>query len=323
MGSAVEAGRYAPPAPGDVSVVVCAYTMQRWGDTQKAVLSLLHQLDPVREVILVVDHNDELYYAACAAFADVQVIASTGPKGLSGARDTGVARAAGSIVAFLDDDAAAAPDWSRELVAGYDGADVIGVGGRIDPVWPTSRPSWWPPEFDWVVGCSYTGPRGRHPVRNMIGANMSLRADVCDTGGFDTRIGRVGADVAGCEETELCIRARRLFPDTEILYQPGAVVRHTVPADGQPGATSCAAASARAGPRPGSPRSPAMTRPWPPSASTCCVPCRSACCAGWPAATRAGGSPSRWACSATALGYQRARGTTAAATAGADRVLTG
>jgi hypothetical protein len=43
----------------------------------------------------------------------------------------------------------------------------------------TASPVWFPCEFDWVVGCTYAGMdvRGGR-IRNPIGANMSIRADV-------------------------------------------------------------------------------------------------------------------------------------------------
>ena len=32
------------------------------------------------------------------------------------------------------------------------------MGGRVDPDWEGgARPRWFPAEFGWVVGCSYTG----------------------------------------------------------------------------------------------------------------------------------------------------------------------
>jgi hypothetical protein len=58
---------------------------------------------------------------------------------------------------------------------------------------------------------------------------MSLRREVFTTvGGFLTDVGRVGSWPLGCEETELCIRVRRLIPGSVIVYEPRARVRHRV-----------------------------------------------------------------------------------------------
>jgi hypothetical protein len=136
-------------------------------------------------------------------------------------------------VAFIDDDAVADADWLKYLGAAYAREDVLGVGGGIEPEWLHGRPAWFPAEFDWVVGCSYRGlPEFAGPVRNMIGANMSLRREVFDEiGGFNEGVGRVGAVPLGCEETELCIRAGARWPGRTFLYEPQARVQHKVPGD--------------------------------------------------------------------------------------------
>ena len=43
-----------------VSVIICAYTAERWDDTMRAVASVQAQQPAPKEIILVVDHNPEL-----------------------------------------------------------------------------------------------------------------------------------------------------------------------------------------------------------------------------------------------------------------------
>ena len=214
------------------AVVVCAYTELRWSCIQAAVRSLRDQTRPPDEVVLVVDHNPALLKRARAAFRTVTVVANTGARGLSGARNTGLAAASADVVAFLDDDARAEPEWLERLLAGYR-PGILGVGGSAVPDLSTrARPGWLPEEFDWVIGCSYRGqPTRTAPVRNFIGANMSFRRrSLLAVGGFAEGIGRVGRVPLGCEETELCIRLRQRFPGN-LLYDPSARVRHLVPGD--------------------------------------------------------------------------------------------
>lgn len=106
---------------------------------------------------------------------------------------------------------------------------MIGAGGRIDPDWANGRPAWFPLEFDWVVGCTYLGmPTETADVRNMIGANMSLRSTVLErVGDFSSDVGRTGKLPVGCEETELCIRALDAT-NGRIVYDPSAAVDHLV-----------------------------------------------------------------------------------------------
>ncbi len=217
-----------------VSVVICAYTMRRWDQLAEAVASVRGQTRPADELIVVVDYCETLQERAADALGpQIQVLANTGPRGLSGARNTGVAAATGDVVAFLDDDATAEPDWLDVLCGHYAEPSVVGVGGLVVPRWEVAPPRWFPPEFGWVVGCSYTGqPRVTAVVRNPIGANMSFRRDpVLAVGGFATSVGRVGADGVGCEETELSIRLARHDREARILHEPGAAVHHLVPAE--------------------------------------------------------------------------------------------
>jgi glycosyltransferase involved in cell wall biosynthesis len=219
------------PALPTLTVAVCAYTTRRWADLGAALDSLRHQQHPPEEVLLVVDHCPELAVRAELARPDVRVIANQEARGLSGARNTAVAHAHGEVIAFLDDDAVAEPDWTGRLLAGYRDPAVLGVGGLVRPRWEGGRPAWFPPEFDWVVGCSYRGlPEHAAPVRNFIGANMSFRrAELVAAGGFRSELGRVGNRPLGCEETELCLRLSAAHPGRELRYDPAAAVRHHVP----------------------------------------------------------------------------------------------
>lgn len=50
---------------------------------------------------------------------------------LSRSRNIGIALAAGSFVAFIDDDALPEPVWLEQLLAGFDAPDVAGVSGLV------------------------------------------------------------------------------------------------------------------------------------------------------------------------------------------------
>jgi len=222
------------------SVVVCAYTEDRWEDIVAAMESLRKQTLKPSDIILVIDHNDRLFERA-KSLQDVVTIRNSGARGASASRNSGVAAASGSVVAFLDDDAIAHSDWLEMLLRAYAQPNVAGVGGSIDPGWPTEAPRWFPEEFNWVVGCTYLGMRTTTgPVRNLIGANMSVRRDVWEhiggfMDGFGTVASAVNASGAGecrassAEETEFCIRVSQAYPGLRWIYEPRAWVRHRVP----------------------------------------------------------------------------------------------
>jgi GT2 family glycosyltransferase len=212
-----------------VSVVVCCHTDERWGDICNALASVRSQVGAADEIIVVVDHAPALLERIRGEFDDLAVVENTSVRGLAGARNRGVAVARAEIVAFIDDDAIAADDWLDRLCEPYADPAVVAVGGRVEPRWDGSRPVWFPPEFDWVVGCTSAGHPGEGPIRTVLGANMSFRRAIfTDLGGFDGRVGHGGAVPAGCEETELCTRIREQRPDAVVWYAPRAVVHHRV-----------------------------------------------------------------------------------------------
>jgi glycosyltransferase involved in cell wall biosynthesis len=214
-----------------VSVVICSYTEDRWDMLMAAVESVRAQTVPPQQTIVVVDYNTDLYKRLIFTVSDVVIVENTSAKGLSGARNTGAAAATAGIVAFLDDDAQAAPDWLERLTALYDDHDVLAVGGRVEPQWEAGRPAYFAEELDWIVGCTHRGmPKVAAEVRNVIGANMSFRSEVLDgVGGFNTSLGRQNSLPLGCEETEICIRAVIGTPGARVVYEPDALVRHFVP----------------------------------------------------------------------------------------------
>ncbi|MGE5223999.1 MAG: glycosyltransferase family 2 protein [Omnitrophica WOR_2 bacterium] len=220
-----------PDSHPKFSVIICAYTEKRWESLLQAVESVQNQTLPPREIILVIDHNPDLFRSASQQLKNILTVENQQEPGLSGARNTGISRAQGSFIAFMDEDAIPAPDWLEKLATPYRDPEIMGVGGAIEPIWESRKPAWFPDEFTWVVGCTYKGmPVAASPVRNLIGCNMSFRREVFETsGGFRNDMGRIGSIPAGCEETELCIRARHRFPGKTLLYQPEAKVKHRVP----------------------------------------------------------------------------------------------
>jgi glycosyltransferase involved in cell wall biosynthesis len=236
----LRSGAVRPP----ITLVVCTYTTRRASALQTTISAVLDQVYATDEVVVVVDHNPELFDhvvfslgetargETLGADARVRVIANENARGLSGARNTGVSRARGEVVVFLDDDAIPHPGWLAQLTEPFADPEVIGTGGLAIPTWEAAPPDWLPEEFLWVVGCSYKGlPERPVEIRNPIGANMAFRRSVVETaGGFSDGLGRVGRTPLGCEETEFSIRATRTSGG-RIIQQPTAIVDHMVTAD--------------------------------------------------------------------------------------------
>jgi len=212
------------------SVIICAYTEERWEELLSAVESVKNQTVPSGEIIVVIDHNHRLFERASKQIAGIRIIQNVKAQGLSGARNSGIKAAQFDLVAFMDEDARADPRWLEILSDPFQDRHVMGAGGSILPYWVSGRPAWFPEEFNWVVGCTYRGMgEVRGPIRNLIGCNMAFRRDILvASGGFRSGIGRYGALPFGCEETELCIRASSKFAGVFIL-EPASRVVHRIP----------------------------------------------------------------------------------------------
>ena len=219
--------------PG-ITVLICCYTHDRLDQLSTGIRSAQTQLRPDSdELIVIVDHNDALRADLISAFpSGITVIPNAATRGLSGARNTGVAAARTELVAFVDDDAVLRPGALDSVRSAFADASVIAVGGAVHAKWEAGAPpSWFPDEFGWVVGCDYRGlAADGAEIRNPIGAAMAVRrAELQKIGGFSDRLGRVGTVPAGCEETLMGIELRQQFPGSKVVRIEEFAVDHFVP----------------------------------------------------------------------------------------------
>ena len=99
----------------------------------------------------------------------------------------------------------------------------------MTPDWVDGKPSFFPDEFLWLVGCNQPG-FGDHmdEVRNTYGCNISFRKEVFEKlGGFSENVGRIADKPIQGHESEICIRMREEF-DRGVIYTENAVVNHKV-----------------------------------------------------------------------------------------------
>ena len=215
--------------PFKVSVVICAYTIERLHDIHEAVASVLAQSLKPYEVIVSVDHNEELCHRLKQELPpEVKVVLNKGVRGSAEARNAGIRFSTGDIAAFIDDDAIAGKDWLGHLMQHYQDPSVIAVGGRIVSVWRDGRPRWFPEELDWIVGGTYKGYiEAQTRIRNLLWPNMSFRREVCNRIGFiRTDLGALGKTARAGDETEFCMRISHHIPSAIILHEPNAIVYH-------------------------------------------------------------------------------------------------
>jgi glycosyltransferase involved in cell wall biosynthesis len=219
-----------------VSVVLCTHTMDRYDYCRAAAESVLDQSYEDVELVLVSDGNPEVYDRFETEFgerADVVTHCNDENVGLLESRNNGAEAATGDVVAFIDDDAVAHPEWIERLVAAYEEHDAIAAGGRMDPIWVDGKADFLPEEHWYLIGATYKGfGDGRDrpaEVRNTNGSNISFRREVfLELDGFDDAIGgRKGDKNLQGGETELCARMSAKYGE-RVWYNPDAVVAHKV-----------------------------------------------------------------------------------------------
>lgn len=212
----------------DISVVVPCYTEKRLPGIAAALASLQHQQFPPHAVIVAVDNNETLARQLQDMFGWVTVVVNKRQRGASATRNRGVEAVTTKYTAFLDDDEVADRDWLQELTRPLVEIEVVGTGGKYNVTWPSGKPSWFPREFEWVVGGSYEGlPTLTAPVRNVWSGSMAVRTDIFrSVGGFRADFGKRG-DVSQPEDTDLCIRMAA--SGGRWMYVPTATIDHSIP----------------------------------------------------------------------------------------------
>jgi GT2 family glycosyltransferase len=214
-----------------IAAVVCTY--RRPALLPLALASL--EAQTLRDAEVLVVDNDPAASARelLAGFPRARYVHEPSP-GHSAARNAGMAAARSRLVAFIDDDAQAAPDFLERTLRAFEEVTPrpACVGGRVEPLWGGPRPSWLGDELlgylsvvDWSGAPGFLGER-----RWLVGTNLSVDvAALARVGGFSTRLGRRGASLRSNDEIELQRRVRAA--GLPIYYDPSIVVRHHVDAE--------------------------------------------------------------------------------------------
>jgi glycosyltransferase involved in cell wall biosynthesis len=219
-----------------VSVVVCTYAMERYEAFSETVESILAQTHTPLEVVLVVDGNPNVFKRVCEDFgdaderdgvADVILHDNDENQGISYSRTKGGELATGEVVAFIDDDAVAELDWVAKLVEVYETTDAVAVGGDVRPDWQVERPTFFPEEFYWLVGCVEPDfAEDGEEVRNTYGSNISYRREAfLAVGGYDPNTGRKGDRHLQAHEAPVGVRLLREY-SKGMVFTKDAVVHH-------------------------------------------------------------------------------------------------
>jgi GT2 family glycosyltransferase len=180
-----------------VSIIVITYSIEREPDIKDLLASLRDQTFRDFEVIVVVEKSRDLparllEYAGMIELTNLRVLVNDAEPGPAPSYNIGVASSSGTIVAFLDDDTVAFPDWLEAVVATFQDQSVIGMSGAALPRWEARGLEWYPRELYWMLSCSdWLGASGTVDIRTAWGNNMAFRREVfAATEGFRSELSR-------------------------------------------------------------------------------------------------------------------------------------
>ena len=207
------------PTPADVTVLVC--TRNRAGMLRGALRAIVDSTPPEVEVMVVDSGSDTKETREVATESGSVYVASE--KGLSIARNAGLAASARPIVIYTDDDCRPTAGWVDALLTHFEDDDVSAVTGwMLDHSVSVRAPSG-------ETGAPRAGNAKRFvaPITGIDaghGAVMAFRRDILlRIGGFDDVMG-AGQEMAGAEDLDIFVRLLRA--GTSIVHEPSCVVQH-------------------------------------------------------------------------------------------------
>ena len=231
------AGRMAYEIPGsdadvrDVSVVIC--TLNRPILLRKAIASAARQSNRLGldfEIVVVdnsVEKGSQGLVKAAQSEESVPIRYVWEPRSnISLARNRGIRETQSLLVAFLDDDEEADPDWLDELVGALRHHDADVVLGPVLPIFEGGRPPQWDPTGAHFA-CAFALTTGTRPPWGYSGNSLIRRATcLAREEPFDPIFGSTGG-----EDTDFF---RRLEDERRrIIWSSSAIVRETQPIERQ------------------------------------------------------------------------------------------
>lgn len=207
-----------------LSVVIC--TCNRPEQLERCLLGFEAAIPPGEpwEIIVVVNDTGKRSIAVVEAVARrgrLPLTYSVEPKpGLSSARNHGIARARGQILAFTDDDCLIAENWMSAILSEFASDPELSVlGGRVDLADPQTLPIAIRPFADRVRISAFP-----ELMRRLIGCNMAMRRHIfARVGTFDIRLGS-GGRLSGGDDLDFLYRA--LKAGMKVCYSPDVQIRH-------------------------------------------------------------------------------------------------
>lgn len=213
------------------SITVVVPTYRRTADLEKCLISLNGQIREPDEIVVVCRENDltTIDFLERKSLNDLKLrYIKVSEAGAIASMSAGVELASGNIVALIDDDAYAWPDWLLRIEKYFSlDATIGGVGGRywdhyegivddgnesvVGKIQYSGR----------VIGNHYRGFGNPREV-DILNGISAYRKSILDEVGFDNRLKGSGAQV----HWEIALSLRIKSKGWKLIYDPSISVNH-------------------------------------------------------------------------------------------------
>jgi glycosyltransferase involved in cell wall biosynthesis len=185
-------------------------------ELKECLASVVRQVPPFRFEVIVVDSAaDDRVASVAREFSTVQLVRGVETLTAGGGRNHGLTFARGNLVAFIDADCVAGPDWLARCSHAMMNPSIRLAGGPVVDLYPHR---WIAAadnrlQFADLVSTRKEGQASYFPSCNMV----IRREDLLTVGGF--------AELTGGEDVQLCQAVLSRWAGS-LRFEPGMLVRH-------------------------------------------------------------------------------------------------
>lgn len=223
----------------EVSVILA--THNRAAFLQDCLASLCAQTVPPEsfEVCVIANACTDNTVDVVRAFADshrthnIFVVEEAEP-GVSRARNCGIRATTAPLLANIDDDTRAVPDWLESYLTRFKSlpGSVALIAGDVTPIWQTPPPDWLTPWMKGILSATTnlgTEPRYLKDNEGLLECNSFYRRDVMtELGLYPVGLGRIGNSLLSGEGAIHALMQQRGW---KLYFEPKALLHHIIHAD--------------------------------------------------------------------------------------------
>lgn len=222
-----------------VSIIICSLNGAAYiADCLRSIQSQTYPADK-REVIVIDDGSIDETSSIARSFDGVRVIRFEENKGIPIARNAGLNAAQGDLIAYIDSDCVAEPQWLEQVVPAFSDPTIVAAGGKVLAF---SRATI---SQRYMEATGYGNPARNSPQKGILGRLIGygltmVYPTILETKAIDVQAvytanvvyrGTVIRAIGGFDEhlqtsEDSDVAARLRTQGGRIVYIPNAIVRH-------------------------------------------------------------------------------------------------